>query len=70
MKNHAKVIIKLVDLIGSDIAFGNEEGRKAFQKLSNELDKHPGTNIFGISLKGIRATDASFPRESVSGDFS
>lgn len=65
MKTHAKVIIKLVDLIGSDIAFGNEEGRKVFQKLSNELDKHPSTNIFGISLKEIRATDASFPRESV-----
>src|SRR5665647_3737289 len=65
MKINTNVIIKLVDLIGFDIAFGNEDGRKVYKKLSDELDKYPGTDIFGISLKGIRATDASFPRESV-----
>jgi len=65
MKNITNVIINLADLVGSDLAFGNEEGRKIYQKLSSELDKYPGVDVFGISLKGIRATDASFPRESV-----
>ena len=62
---NTNVVINLADLVGSDLAFGNEEGRKIYQKLSNELDKHPGKDIFGISLKGIKATDASFPREGV-----
>ncbi|MDD2465562.1 MAG: hypothetical protein PHI97_16315 [Desulfobulbus sp.] len=65
MKVNANIIINLAELIGSDLAFGNEEGRRIYQKLSSELDKHPGKDIFGISLKGIKATDASFPRESV-----
>ena len=65
MKTNTDVIIKLIDLIGTNFAYGNEQGRKAYQNLSNELDKHPGEDIFGISLKGISATDASFPRESV-----
>ena len=46
-------------------AVGNEEGRSVFQKLSQIVDSHPGQVIFGISLKGIKFTDASFPRESV-----
>jgi len=29
------------------------------------VDNSPGTEVFGISLDGIEATDASFPRESV-----
>lgn len=59
------IIIKLADLIGSDSAFGNDDGREAYQKLSKELDKYPGKKLFGISLRGLRLTDASFPRESV-----
>lgn len=44
---------------------GNERGKAVFQKLQREVESHPGITIFGISLKGIEATDASFPRESV-----
>ncbi|WP_136796026.1 helix-turn-helix transcriptional regulator [Desulfosediminicola ganghwensis] len=65
MDSKKQVLIKLFDLIGSDIAIGNQEGREVYVKLMAELDKYPGENIFGISLAGVRATDASFPRESV-----
>jgi hypothetical protein len=61
----ASTIIELAKLTGSDFVFGNQQGRAAFQEIANEVDKHPEENIFGISLKGIKATDASFPRESV-----
>ena len=65
MNDNANTIIKLADLIDGDAAFGNDEGREVFQKLIQELDSYPGKKIFGISLEGIRITDASFPRESV-----
>ena len=44
---------------------GNELGKSVFVKLDEEVGSHPSLSIFGISLKGIEATDASFPRESV-----
>lgn len=62
---NSNIIINLAKLIDNDFPFGNEDGREAYRKLTNELDKYPDTSIFGISLEGIRATDASFPRESV-----
>lgn len=65
MEKESKIIIKLFDIIGEDTAFGNEEGREVFQKLSKALDSYPDKKIIGISLKGITRTDASFPRESV-----
>lgn len=65
MKETANIIIELIDLIGHATAFGNDEGREVFQKLSKELDSYPNNKIFGVSLKGITRTDASFPRESV-----
>jgi len=58
-------IIELAKLIDDGFAFGNEQGQAAYQKLAKEVNKHPSEMIFGISLKGIKATDASFPRESV-----
>jgi hypothetical protein len=58
--------INLADITGKKkFLSGNELGRAVFQKLQQEVDAHPGESIFGISLKGIEATDASFPRESV-----
>lgn len=44
---------------------GNTLGKEVFQKLLEEVDKHPEAALFEISLDGISATDASFPRESV-----
>jgi len=58
--------INLSDITGKrDFLSGNELGKEVFQKLQRIIDSSPGVAIFGISLKGILATDASFPRESV-----
>lgn len=58
-------VFKLFDLIGESSAFGNEEGRTVYNKLLGALDQSPESKIVGISLKGLKRTDASFPRESV-----
>jgi len=57
--------IKLVDFTSDDHPFGNMEGRRVFGLLVDYVNAHPSDQIFGISLEGIAATDASFPRESV-----
>jgi hypothetical protein len=44
---------------------GNSLGKVVFQGLQREVDNAPGVDVFGISLEGVTATDASFPRESV-----
>jgi len=51
--------------VGEPIFFGNDSGRAVFQELQKEIAAAPDVQVFGISLDGIRATDASFPRESV-----
>lgn len=59
-------IIYLTELAGKkDFLSGNQLGKEVFQKLQREVESAPGTAIFGVSLKGVQATDASFPRESV-----
>lgn len=63
--NQNNPIISLREVLNSDSAFGNDQGRAVYQKLLALLDKHPGSKVVGISLKGIKRTDASFPRESV-----
>ena len=64
MKERAfKVLLK--DVVECDHAFGNDEGRDAYIKISKIVDENPSCNFFAISLDGIRFTDASFPRESV-----
>lgn len=58
-------ILKLLDFTQNDHPFGNVQGKKVFSKLADQVDALPAERIFGISLEGIVATDASFPRESV-----
>ena len=58
-------MIKLIDFTQNDHPFGTVQGKETFRKLSDYVDQHPSQVIFGISLKGIETTDASFPRESV-----
>lgn len=58
--------IHLTDVTGQkEFLSGNALGRETFQKLLDRINSTPGVAIFEISLKGILATDASFPRESV-----
>ena len=60
------IMIKLLDFTeGKDHLFGNVQGREVFKKLLDFIDSHPTQKIFEVSLEGIKATDASFPRESV-----
>ena len=59
-------MILLSDITGKKAFLsGNTKGREALQKLLELVNPTPANSIFGISLKGIQATDASFPRESV-----
>ncbi len=59
-------MIKLLDFTnGNDHPFGNTQGRETFNQLLNYIDLHPELKVIELTLKGITATDASFPRESV-----
>lgn len=57
--------IKLINFTISDLPNGNVQGKETFRKLSEFVDSQPAYQIFGLSLEGIKATDISFPRESV-----
>lgn len=59
------MLTSLLAFTSSDHPYGNKEGKEVLRKLSEFVEQHASCNIFGISLKGITATDASFPRESV-----
>lgn len=63
--NQNKTVITLLDVVGDDSPYGNDQGQTVHAKLKKELNKYPQEKIIGISLKGIRRTDASFPRESI-----
>jgi hypothetical protein len=64
--NRKTVRVRLVELSSLGARpFGNTEGKEVFRKLRERVEAHPEADIFGISLDGIAATDASFPRESV-----
>ncbi len=59
------MLIQLLDYLDQPYAYGNDEGREVFSQLQALVAKHPDEKVFGISLKGIEVTDASFPRESI-----
>lgn len=63
--NQNSIILRLLDFTTSNHPFGNLQGKDTFAKLKDYVDNHPSLTIFGISLEGVVATDASFPRESV-----
>ena len=63
--NQNPLILILRDFTSDDHPFGNVQGRESFRKLVDFVEANPLQKTFGISLKGIVATDASFPRESV-----
>jgi hypothetical protein len=59
----------MLDLIdytdGNDHPFGNKQGQMTYKKLKDYIDNKVSGNVIEISVGGIKATDASFPRESV-----
>lgn len=59
------MLIQLLDYLKEPYAYGNDEGRQIFSELQGLIAKHPDEKVFGISLKGVEVTDASFPRESI-----
>lgn len=59
------MIFELKRFTSTTTPFGNSEGKAVFQKLADAVAQNPNIDVFGISLDGIEATDASFPRESV-----
>jgi hypothetical protein len=63
--NQNSNVVKLRDFTRDGHPFGNVQGKDVFRQLVDYVEQHPRTQIFGISLDGIEATDASFPRESV-----
>ena len=60
-----RIVLNLRDFTSSSTPFGNIEGKAVFRKLVDFVEQHPDTEVFGVSLDRIEATDASFPRESV-----
>lgn len=64
MKQNIKVI-SLRDFTDTPLPNGNIQGKETFKKLFDYINSHSEFSIFGISLKDIKATDVSFPRECV-----
>lgn len=60
-----QVNVRLRDFTSSSILFGSVAGKDVFRKLIDLAEAHPRAQVFGISLQGIEATDATFARESV-----
>jgi len=63
--NQIALRVKLRDFTDTSQPFGNAQGKDVYTKLADFIGRHPNVSVFGISLEGIEATDASFPRESV-----
>lgn len=57
--------LSLREFTKTDSPFGNIQGKDVFVRLLETVQQHSDYDIFAISLKEIKATDASFPRESV-----
>lgn len=65
MNQNPFMMLDFYKIVGKSHVFGNVAGHEAYQKLVEIIEQNPNCQIFAISLKGIEATDASFPRESV-----
>ncbi len=63
--NQNSIVVKLRAFTESDRPFGNTEGKDAFRKLTDFVERKHGVRVIGISFDGITATDASFARDSV-----
>lgn len=59
------MLFKLIDFTKDEHPNGNVKGKAVYADLLRSVESHQSVDTFGISLDGIVATDASFPRESV-----
>lgn len=59
------MLIKLLNLTKDDHPNGNVKGKAIYAELFKIIESRLDIDTFGVSLEGIVATDASFPRESV-----
>lgn len=63
--NQKSIVVRLLDFTEGNRPFGNKQGKAVFRQLADLVESQPEVRVFGVSLLGIEATDASFPRESV-----
>ena len=59
------MLLKLKDFTQDAHPNGNVKGKAVYSSLVHFVESNQQEDTFGISLEGIIATDASFPRESV-----
>ena len=57
------ITILLRDLMDGEDGWGTPAGRRLYDRLLRQVEQHPGGEVFRVSLRGVRRTDASFPRE-------
>ncbi|MGI1678746.1 MAG: DNA-binding protein [Cellvibrionaceae bacterium] len=62
--NQKMIPMRLRDFTKDDHPFGNKQGRETLSLMADYIDENPA-EVYEISMEGIEATDASFPRESV-----
>jgi hypothetical protein len=57
--------LPLRDFMAEDDGWGRVAGRETYRKLMPFIERHPGTLIFRVWLKGVRRVDISFASETI-----
>jgi hypothetical protein len=63
--NENAVEIQLRAFMESSEGWGRNQGREAYQKLIDFIEKHAGILVFQISVEGVRRIDISFASETI-----
>jgi hypothetical protein len=67
--NENITMLRIVDFIGSDEAWGRDLGRKIYRLIEDEIFRiekaNPGNKVFVFDLSGLKKMDASFPQEAI-----
>lgn len=63
--NERGTVIALYDLMGVPEGWGRAQGREVFNRLLALVESKAGTNIFKVSMKGVRRADISFASETL-----
>lgn len=62
-RTYTKVV--LIDFMKGPDGWGNAHGREVGALLEEVILRYPATEIFLLSFKGVKRTDASFSREAI-----